>query len=318
MSSLEIAATNILKVCMGLKKNETCLIVYDKNKRKIANILLRKSKNFCKKADKIKTPVTKFNGQEPPKKIAKKIKQYNVAVLITTKSLSHTNARRKASKKGVRIASMPGVTEDMIKRTLTADYNKIKKINKKIYDSFKNKKKIKLITSKGTDVIFHINKSPFNDNGLYHKKGKFGNLPAGEIGFAPVEGKTKGFIVIDKTMAGIGKLKNNIKIEIKKGFVEKIEGKNDAKKLSTLLKKFKNKNVYNIAEFSIGTNYKAKITGIPLEDEKVYGTAHIAIGDNTSYPGGKTKAPIHLDGIISKPTVFVDNKKIIHRGKLLL
>jgi leucyl aminopeptidase (aminopeptidase T) len=317
MSGLEKAATNILKVCMGLRKNETFLVVYDKNKTKIANILLKKAQKVCKKADKIKTPVAKHDGQEPPKKIADKIKEYDVAVLITTKSLSHTNARRNASKNGVRIASMPNATEDMIKRTLTADYNKIKRMNKKIYNTFQNKKNLRLVTDKGTNILIHINKPPFNDNGLYHKKGKFGNLPAGEIGFAPVEGKTKGIIVIDKTMAAIGKLKNPIKLEVKGGFVKRISGKNEAKKLNKLLKNLKNKNVYNIAEFAIGTNYKAKITGIPLEDEKVYGTAHIALGDNTSYLGGKTKAPTHLDGVISKPTVYVDNKKIMNKGKLL-
>ena len=68
----------------------------------------------------------------------------------------------------------------------------------------------------------------------------------------------------------------------------------------------------------MGTNYKAKITGITLEDEKVYGTVHVALGDNTSYPGGIIKAPIHLDGVISKPTVFIDDKKIMNNGKLLL
>ncbi len=318
MLEIEKAANNILKVCMGLKKNESFLVVYDKNKSGIADILLKKADKICKRADKIKTPVAKFNGEEPPRKVAEKIKKYDVVVMVTTKSLSHTNARRNASKKGVRIASMPGVTEDMMKRTLTANYNKIGKINKKICGLYKNKKKFRLITKKGTDLLFYINKLLFNDLGLYHKKGDFGNLPAGEVGFAPVEDKTKGVVVIDKTMAGIGKLRSNIKLEIKKGFVERILGGSEAKRLGRLLKKFKDKNVYNIAEFSIGTNYKAKISGIILEDEKVYGTVHVALGDNTSYPGGQTKAPVHLDGVISKPTVFVDNRKIMDEGKLIL
>lgn len=319
--SLEKAVNNILKVCMDLKKNESFLVVYDKNKKKIADVLLKKAERISKKADEILTPVAKFNGEEPPQEVAEKIKEYDVVVMVTTRSLSHTNARRNASKKGVRIASMPGVTEDMIKRTLTADYNKIKKIGKRIYDVYKNKRKIKLVTKKGTDVTIYINKKPFNkniDSSFYHKKGDFGNLPAGEVGFSPIEGKTKGIIVIDKTMAAIGKLKNNIRLEVKKGFVKKIFGGNEAKKLARLLKKLKNKNVYNIAEFSIGINYKAKITGVILEDEKVYGTVHIALGDNTSYPGSKIKAPTHLDGVISKPTVFVDGKKIMDEGKLLL
>ncbi|MEA2036803.1 MAG: aminopeptidase [Nanoarchaeota archaeon] len=314
---LEKAALNVLKSCMGLKKKESFLVVYDKNKQRIANILLEKARKISKKVDEIETPIGKVNGEEPSKKVAYEIKKYDVVVMATTKSLSHTDARRNASKKGVRIASMPGITEDMMKRTLTADYNKIKRLSQNVSRVLKNKKKIRLITKKGTDLVVHTNKL-FTDIGFYTGKGDFGNLPAGEVGFAPVEGKTNGVLIVDKTMAGIGKLKSSINIEVKDGFVTKISGKGDANKLRIMLKNQKNKNVYNIAEFAIGTNYKAKITGLTLEDEKVYGTVHVAVGDNTSYPGGKTKAPLHLDGIISKPTVIVDEKKIMKDGKLLL
>jgi len=50
-----------------------------------------------------------------------------------------------------------------------------------------------------------------------------------------------------------------------------------------------------------------------LEDEKAFGTVHIALGDNSTI-GGRTAAGIHLDGIITKPTVYADNKKIIENG----
>ena len=44
MSSLEKAAKIALKICMGLKKKESLLIVYDKNKEKIAKTFLNKVK----------------------------------------------------------------------------------------------------------------------------------------------------------------------------------------------------------------------------------------------------------------------------------
>ena len=59
MSDMDKAVTNILNVCMGLKKSESFLVVYDRNKEKIANILLKKAKKLCKKADKIKTRLGK-------------------------------------------------------------------------------------------------------------------------------------------------------------------------------------------------------------------------------------------------------------------
>ncbi|MFH1642985.1 MAG: aminopeptidase [Nanoarchaeota archaeon] len=297
---------------MGLKRKESCLVVFDKNKEEIAKRFFLAAKKICENAEMVETPVAKVNGSEPPKNISTKMKEYDVNLLITTRSLSHTNSRRNASKKGARIASMPGITEEMIKRTLNADYKKIEEANKKLLGLLQGKK-LRIVTKKGTDVTMDIGPC-FIDSGIYIKKGDFGNLPAGEVGFAPKN--ANGTIIIDKTFAGVGKLRNDIKITVKNGFAEKIIGGKEAKKLSAILKKYNDKNVYNIAECAIGTNPKAKITGKTLEDEKVRGTVHIALGDNTSYPRGKIKAPMHLDGIIAQPTIFVDNKKIIDKGKI--
>ncbi len=306
---------SILKNCMALKKTERLLIVYDKHKEDIADSIIDEAKKITENIRKIQTKIAKVNGEEPSNKVAKEMQKCDVLLLITTKSLSHTESRRKASKKGVRAASLPGVTVEMLNRAQTADYLKIKKINDRIYKKIKNKKILRIKTDKGTDLLVYI-QTPVIDSGLYIKKGSFGNLPAGEVLFAPVEHKTKGIVVIDKTMAGIGKLKSPIKLKIENGYVKEITGKKEAVKLDKLLGEFKTKAVYNIAECAFGTNYKAKISGITLEDEKVFGTVHIALGDNTSFPGGKTRAPVHLDGVISKPTVYVDGKKIMNKGKL--
>ena len=55
-----------------------------------------------------------------------------------------------------------------------------------------------------------------------------------------------------------------------------------------------------VGEFGIGTNNYAKLTGNLLEDEKVYGTAHLAFGDNINM-GGKNKSKIHIDMIFKDP-----------------
>jgi len=113
-------------------------------------------------------------------------------------------------------------------------------------------------------------------------------------------------------MAGIGILTRPIKLTIRDGFVEKIEGGEEAKKLEGILSKY-GKEARNIAEFGIGTNPKAKISGNILEDEKVFGTIHIALGNNYDF-GGKVKAPIHLDGIIKEPTVLIDGEYLFGGG----
>ena len=77
------------------------------------------------------------------------------------------------------------------------------------------------------------------------------------------------------------------------------------------------KKARNIAELGIGTNDKAKLSGLILEDEKVKGTVHIALGNNVTM-GGSVNVPIHLDGVIKKPTLYFDGKEVMKNGKLLV
>ena len=63
-------------------------------------------------------------------------------------------------------------------------------------------------------------------------------------------------------------------------------------------------------------SHEAEAFGI-LEDEKVYGTVHIAFGTNTSF-GGVNKADCHMDGIILKPDLYLDDVQVIRQGEFVL
>lgn len=315
MTSLQKASKIILNSCMGLKAGEDCLIVTDNKKRKIANVLLKEAKKIQKKSKLVIKPIARIHGEEPLKRIAKEMLKYDVLLLVTTKSLSHTLARKNAVDKGARAASMPGITESILKRAIDVNYKKVQLLNNKIAKKLTKGKKIKIITKKGTNIIFSIKgREGKADSGLYLNRGNWGNLPAGETAIAPVECTANGKLVVDASMSGIGKV-NPLTITIKNGYAIEFKGK-QAKKLKNLIKDL-GKSARNIAEFGIGTNPKAKITGNVLEDEKVLGTAHIAVGDNISL-GGEVKAECHLDGVFLKPTIYVDNKKMMKDGKLLL
>ena len=49
--------------------------------------------------------------------------QFDVVLCPTSKSLTHTDSRRAASAKGVRVATLPGVTEEVMVRCMNADYH---------------------------------------------------------------------------------------------------------------------------------------------------------------------------------------------------
>ena len=130
---------------------------------------------------------------------------------------------------------------------------------------------------------------------------------------APLEDGSDGEMIIDGSMVGIGKLDSPLHMVISGGKLRSVAGEK-SENLDILLK---NETNGTLCELGIGTNEAAILNGIILEDEKVYGTVHIAFGTNTSF-GGVNKAECHMDGIILRPTLYLDDVKVIEDGVFLL
>ncbi len=318
LTKLDKACIIAIKDCMGAQSHETVLIVTDEYKRNIGYSLYKNAKELGHESVYLEFKSREMHGQEPPKQIAEMMKLFDVVLCPTAKSLTHTNARRNASSLGSRIATFPGITEEIMVRGLNADYHKIAALTIKLKEILDNIKVVRVTAKNGTDITMDITgRKALPSKGLFHKKGESGNLPTGEAYIAPLEGKSNGVFVVDGSMAGIGVIKGKpIRIEVVDGYAVKVSGGPQAVKLDETLNKY-GKLSRNIAEFGIGTNDKAKLSGVLLEDEKVMGTIHIALGDNKSM-GGIVDIPIHLDGVVKKPTVYFDDNMIMKGGKLLI
>ena len=157
-----------------------------------------------------------------------------------------------------------------------------------------------------------------SDTGILTRKGAFGNLPAGEVFLAPVEGTARGRLVLE--WAPTRKLSSPLTLTVNDGSVSGVSGPDEyAESLATKLSERKENG--NIAELGIGTNDAATRPDNILESEKILGTIHIALGDNSSF-GGTIKTPFHQDFVFFKPTVTLLHKDgskrvILKAGKLL-
>jgi len=318
LSKLDQASVIAIKTCMKVRKNEKILVVTDELTNEIGYSLYNNAAELGYQALFVQMKSGKINGEEPPREVAELMMKYDVIFCPTAKSLTHTDARRAASENGARVATFPGITKEIMIRGMNADYNKISKLSVKLKGILEKGKVIRVISKLGTDIILPVEGRPaFASKGLFHSKGESGNLPTGETFLAPVEGASQGVFVVDGSFAGLGLIKNsNITIEVKNGMAVKITGGKEAGVLNKMLDKA-GKQARNIAEFGIGTNDSAKLSGILLEDEKVMGTIHIALGNNKSM-GGSVGVPIHLDGVVKKPTVFLDGKLLMKDGNLLV
>ena len=190
---------------------------------------------------------------------------------------------------------------------MTADYNNINETAITLNKKLENTKKIRVITDSGTNITFDLEGCKWHmDTGICRESGCSSNLPAGELYIAPKD--ASGIFVVDGSMSSFGILDSPLEFTVQNRYVTDIRGKN-ARELNSILDKVGDK-ARNIAEFGIGLNPEAKLIGNVLEDEKVRGTVHIALGDNSTF-GGDVIAGIHLDGIIREPELFLDGKRFI-------
>jgi len=244
----------------------------------------------------------------------------NAVIALSYFSTSHTKFRVYLNRIcGARYASMPLFEEKMLKGAMSVNWKKMQKRTASIAKIINGCEEIEICTPNGTFLRFSKkNRKAQSDTGIITRKGTFSNLPAGEVYLAPLESTAHGKLVLE--WAPTRKLKDAITLQVEKGMVKEIYGKEiyaaDLKK-----KLSERKENTNIAELGIGTNNKAVRPDNILESEKILGTIHVALGDNSTF-GGKVRTSFHQDFIFFKPTVTLiyksGRKKILLKnGKLL-
>jgi aminopeptidase len=316
--SPELYSASLIAVrdCMGLQSGERVLIVTDEPLRPIGLSLMEAAKSVSSEVLLVEMPPRSSNGEEPPGLVAEMMKAVDVVLCPTSKSLTHTDSRRSASSRGVRIATLPGVTGEIMVRCMNADYHEIAARTARLCEMLGRAGMVRVTSPSGTDLRMPVKgRTPHASSGLFREKGQWGNLPTGEAYLAPLEGMSEGILVVDGSMAGVGMIKTPIRIEVRDGQAVDIAGGEEARKLLELLLPH-GEAARNLAEFGIGTNDKAKLTGVILEDEKVMGTIHVAFGDNKSM-GGTVRVASHLDGLVTSPTVWFDDRMVMEKGRLL-
>ncbi len=314
---LKNAAKLALKEYMGVTEDETLLVITDAATNDVGRALYEAGLELCEEAFYLEMREREVSGQEPPPQIAELMQKVDVVMCPTAKSLTHTKARIYASKQGVRVGTMPGINAGIMKRCFSADPQEIISTNEKLQKILRSAKEVKLVSKAGTDAIFSASgRKIISSTGVLRNIGEGGNVPSGEVYFAPAEGVSNGKLVIDGSVSGIGLLEEPVFIDLVNGFATNIAGGKQAKILSDMLSKVGHY-AHAVAEFGIGTNPKAKISGLILEDEKVLGTVHIAFGNNLSM-GGSINVPIHIDCVIKSPSFYCDGTPIMIDGKLIV
>lgn len=308
-------AEHLLKQNLDLKNEEQLLVIVDETTLDIGKAIFVAGQKIGAQPALMQIAPLGKSGVEPAIMVTQAMMAADVIVAATAHSLTHTQARKRACAAGARIATMPGINLDMFAGgALAADYDEIARRTVKLANLLTDAKEAMLVKDEARLKMSLTERHAVASTGIYREKGQGGNLPSGEAFIAPVEGSAEGEIVIDGSFSGLGTLQGPLKLTFSQGTLVDAAGP-DRKKLIDLLGN--NLLARNLAELGIGTNDQARVIGVTLEDEKVYGTAHIALGSNDTF-GGQVAAGIHVDGVIMAPELYLDGQLILSQGKLLI
>ena len=235
----------------------------------------------------------------------------DAVIALSNYSTSHTQFRNLLTGMcGSRYASMPLFDFAMLEGPMGTDWKALSKKTLAIAKMVNKAETIEVTTPNGSGLtVSKKGRKALADTGILTKPGAFGNLPAGEVFFAPLEGNAQGVLVLE--WAPTRQLNKAITLLIKDGIVQEVSGDDPyaAVLKAKLAERPENR---NIAELGIGTNSMAKRPDNILESEKILGTIHVALGDNSSF-GGKIRTPFHQDFVFFRPTVTLvgkDNSRI--------
>jgi leucyl aminopeptidase (aminopeptidase T) len=244
----------------------------------------------------------------------------DVIIAMSNNSTSHTRYRALANDTGARFASLPHFDPEMFHSSMLVDWQALAARTERLVTAVNRAEWIRVTTPNGTRMqICKQGRRAGGDDGLLTAPGSFGNLPAGEAYLAPLEGKSHGLMVIE--WGPTRKLDQPLRLTVEQGVVVAMEG-TDQHRHKLEARFAENAACRNIAELGIGTNDKASRPDNVLEAEKILGTIHIALGDNTGF-GGMVSAPFHEDYVFYQPTlalIMADGSEevIIDGGKLLV
>jgi leucyl aminopeptidase (aminopeptidase T) len=313
MPDLAPAVSTVLSRCLRVQGGEDVLVVTDPQMLPIAQALRDGARQAGADAVLALMDERATDGTEPPPPIAAALAACDVFIAPTSRSLSHTAARKRASEAGVRGATMPRVTEDMLARTMAVDFDTMVARSQAVAALLDQAGSARVSCPRGSDLELDLGgRRGIADDGQLTEKGSFGNLPCGEGFIAPLGGHGT---IVASSLAPLGLTDEPATLTVRDGQIVQAAGGLGPEYLERL--QAHGPAGTNLAELGVGTNDRAELTGNVLEDEKILGTVHVAFGASAAI-GGTVSVPIHLDVVVLDATLVIEGTTVLASGRYVL
>src|SRR5581483_7689644 len=217
MPALGPAVATVVRRCLAVAAGEEVLVIVDEGTREIGEALRTEAANAGADAVLAVMDERENDGTEPPGSVAAALGACDVYIAPTSRSLSHTTARKRATDNGARGATMPGVTAGMLARVMAVDFDTMAARSRAVADLLDAADQAHVSCPHGTEFTLDLSgRQGIADDGDLRAPGAFGNLPCGEAFIAPLSGQGT---VVATTLAPLGISNDPATLTVKDGHI---------------------------------------------------------------------------------------------------
>jgi leucyl aminopeptidase (aminopeptidase T) len=313
VTDLNPAVETVIHRCLAVRPGEHVLVVADPDRMDIGRALHEGAIRAGADSVLALLPPRPERGTEPPPTLAAAFAACDVFIAPCLPSLSHTRARKAASERGARGATLPGVEADMFARLMGADFDRMMERSARVARLLSEADEARFTCPRGSDMRFDLRgRYGIADDGDLTGRAAFGNLPCGEGFIAPAGGSG---VLVAATVGHFGAADHEVRLTVEDGRLREASGELGERLLAHLTEH--GDDGRHLAELGVGTNDRARLGGNLLEDEKVLGTVHVAFGASAAI-GGTVSVPVHEDSVVVDPTLTIGSTTAVDAGRFVL
>jgi aminopeptidase len=329
VADLMPGAKNAVETCLAVRPSEHVALIADDASRSVAaslNAALADRHAFCTAL------LLEDFGPRPmktaPAAVLAALETADVGVMCMTPQPGELGARmaivKIVERRQIRYAHMVGVTPEIMRQGMRADYKMVDRLSDKLRDRMLRAQTLTVKTASGTTIAAHFDRGLdwVKTSGLISPR-YWSNLPAGEVFTTPAT--VDGTFVCDATAGDhfngkYGDLQSTpLTLEIANARL--VEVHCDRKDLEQEFWEYchTDENSDRVGELAFGTNLGLnEMIGVLLQDEKFPGV-HLAFGDPYgSQTHADWKSKTHVDVLTRNCDVWIDSDQIISKGKYQL
>lgn len=337
LSDVDRGARIILRDCLKLERGQEVVILVDETTLSLVPALTHAAAQLAIPSTILYVPLSQQKAtqklEDLPTPLGAALKDARAILTCITGDTSCTTFRGVIINNFLgshsRIGHMPGASEAVL-QAANVDLTALTQACRLVALPLARGEALELITfdDHGRDYHLHAlsggwKRLPIASTGIIFD-GAWGNVPSGETYIAPLEESAHGSVFINGALPGLViPPEEGIELVFTEGKLalpESPAGATFAHLLSEARPSLEAGDPFWtwLAEIGIGANPSIRqLTGNMLLDEKMGGTAHIATGKNNNM-GGTIESHIHIDMVTVSPTLLVNGKLVMERGKLVL